>query len=87
MAKHYDGPIEMFEAMLGPQLLYSSGLWSDPMGNCTATDLAVAEINSVAQLISTIERRSETISKVLDVGCGWGALSIAARGLDASSML
>ena len=72
--QHYEVPTELFEAMLGPHLKYSSGWW--PPG---VHDLAHAE---AAMLELTCERAELADGQdVLDLGCGWGSLTlwIAAR--------
>jgi len=68
-AQHYEVPPEFFEHVLGPHLKYSSGLWAD--GVETLAD-AEAEMLRV-----TAERaRIEDGMRILDLGCGWGSLSL-----------
>jgi cyclopropane-fatty-acyl-phospholipid synthase len=67
--QHYEVPAELFEAVLGPHLKYSSCYW--PPG---VTDLASAES---AMLELTAERAELADGQdVLDLGCGWGSLSL-----------
>ncbi len=67
-AQHYEVPPAFFEAVLGPHLKYSSCYWDG------ATDLAGAE---AAMLALTAERAGLADGqRVLDLGCGWGSLSL-----------
>ncbi|MHC4845231.1 MAG: SAM-dependent methyltransferase [Planctomycetota bacterium] len=67
--QHYEVPAGFFEAVLGPRLKYSSGLWEQG----TAT-LAEAE---EAMLALTCERAQlQDGMDVLDLGCGWGSLTL-----------
>jgi cyclopropane-fatty-acyl-phospholipid synthase len=68
-AQHYELPAEFFELFLGPRLKYSCGLWLDGVG-----DLAASED---AMLALTCERAQlQDGMSVLDLGCGWGSLSL-----------
>jgi cyclopropane-fatty-acyl-phospholipid synthase len=67
--QHYELPAEFFELMLGPRLKYSSSYW--PAG---VDDLAAAE---EAMLALVCERAGiEDGMSILDLGCGWGSLSL-----------
>ncbi|MFV8835381.1 cyclopropane-fatty-acyl-phospholipid synthase family protein [Aquisalimonas sp.] len=67
--QHYELPAGFFEAVLGPDLKYSCCLWTEQ----TRT-LADAE---AAMLALTCERAGlESGQDVLELGCGWGALSL-----------
>ena len=67
--QHYEVPAEFFVQCLGPQRKYSSAYW--PGG---VTTLADAE---EAMLDLTIARaRLEDGQDVLELGCGWGSLSL-----------
>jgi len=68
-AQHYELPPGFFERVLGPRLKYSGCLWPQAV-----TDLAGAE---AAMLRLTCERAQiEDGMDVLDLGCGWGSLSL-----------
>jgi cyclopropane-fatty-acyl-phospholipid synthase len=68
-AQHYEVPPAFFEAVLGPHLKYSSAYWPDGV-----TTLADAE---AAMLALTAERAGLADGQtVLDLGCGWGALTL-----------
>ena len=67
--QHYELPAELFRLVLGPRLKYSACWW--PEGVAT---LAEAE---EATLALTVERAGiEDGMTVLDLGCGWGSLSL-----------
>ncbi len=67
--QHYEVPTELFRQVLGPRMKYSSCLF--PPG---VDSLAEAE---EAMLALTCERsRLENGMAVLDLGCGWGSLTL-----------
>ncbi len=66
--QHYELPAEFFQLVLGPRLKYSSCLWQP------GDTLAAAEDRMLAL---TCERaRVEDGMTLLDLGCGWGSLSL-----------
>ena len=68
-AQHYEVPPRFFELVLGPHLKYSSCYW--PNG---VRELGAAE---AAMLALTAERAGLVDGqRVLDLGCGWGSLSL-----------
>jgi cyclopropane-fatty-acyl-phospholipid synthase len=68
-AQHYEVPVAFFQRVLGPHLKYSSCYW--PSGVAT---LGAAE---TAMLGLTAERAGLADGqRVLDLGCGWGSLSL-----------
>jgi cyclopropane-fatty-acyl-phospholipid synthase len=68
-AQHYEVPAAFFQHVLGPQLKYSGCYW--PAGVDT---LGAAE---TAMLGLTAERAGLADGqRVLDLGCGWGALTL-----------
>ncbi len=68
-AQHYEVPAEFFRHVLGPHMKYSCALWND-----SAKNLAQAED---AMLDLTCRRaRLEDGQDVLELGCGWGSLSL-----------
>jgi len=72
-AQHYEVPAEFFRHVLGPQMKYSCALW-----NADTNDLAEAED---AMLELTCSRaRLEDGQDVLELGCGWGSLSLFMAG-------
>ena len=72
-AQHYEVPAEFFRHVLGPHMKYSCALWPDGV-----EDLAEAE---AAMLDLTCRRaRLEDGQEVLELGCGWGSLSLYMAG-------
>jgi cyclopropane-fatty-acyl-phospholipid synthase len=67
--QHYEVPAEFFARVLGPQRKYSSAWW--PQG---VTDLAQAE--AVALAATAEHARLADGQAVLELGCGWGSLSL-----------
>lgn len=68
-AQHYEVPAEFYRRVLGPHRKYSCALWTD-----TSTSLPDAER---AMLALTCQRaRLEDGQDVLELGCGWGSLSM-----------
>ena len=68
-AQHYEVPATLFEAVLGPHLKYSSCYW--PSG---VSELGAAE---AAMLALTAQRAGLADGQeVLDLGCGWGSLTL-----------
>jgi len=68
-AQHYEVPCEFFERVLGPRMKYSCCYWPR-----TNTTLAEAE----DAMLDLFCRRAgvEDGMEVLELGCGWGSLSI-----------
>lgn len=69
--QHYEVSPELFERVLGPHLKYSGCYW--PAG---ATCLADAERASLLQVCERADLRDG--QDILDLGCGWGSLSLLA---------
>jgi cyclopropane-fatty-acyl-phospholipid synthase len=70
--QHYEVPAEFYRHVLGPNMKYSCALWSG------ASDLEEAE---TAMLDLTCRRaRLEDGQDVLELGCGWGSLSLFMAG-------
>jgi cyclopropane-fatty-acyl-phospholipid synthase len=67
--QHYELPAEFFELFLGPRLKYSCGLWGEGTG-----DLAASEDAMLA--LSCERAQLEDGMRVLDLGGGWGSLSL-----------
>jgi cyclopropane-fatty-acyl-phospholipid synthase len=68
--QHYELPPEFFELCLGPQRKYSCCLY--PTGRET---LAEAETAALAETIA--HARLSDGQHILELGCGWGALTLA----------
>jgi cyclopropane-fatty-acyl-phospholipid synthase len=68
-AQHYEVPADFFEIVLGPQRKYSCCIYPFPTTTLMeAEELALAETASHADLADGQD--------VLELGCGWGSLSL-----------
>lgn len=68
-AQHYEVPADFFALMLGPWRKYSACLWKPGTESLGQAEEAMLEL--------TCRRAGiEDGMRVLDLGCGWGALSI-----------
>ena len=71
--QHYEVPAQFFEQVLGSHLKYSCGYWSDfsgpPEKGLDASERAMLELYLERALLVDGQR-------VLDLGCGWGSLSL-----------
>jgi cyclopropane-fatty-acyl-phospholipid synthase len=79
IAHHYNVPPAFYELILDPQMAYSSALWlsSDP-----DYSLADAQRDKLDAICRKLELRPG--QRLLDIGCGWGSLTIhAARSYGA----
>src|SRR5262245_41656013 len=66
IASHYDLNDEFFRLVLGPDMVYSCALFRE------GDDLTAAQMRKLDYHIA--EASALRASRVLDVGCGWGAL-------------
>jgi cyclopropane-fatty-acyl-phospholipid synthase len=67
--QHYEVPAAFFERVLGPRLKYSCCHW--PMGVHSLEEAEEEMLDLTCQ-----RARLEDGMKVLDLGCGWGSLSL-----------
>lgn len=67
--QHYEVPAEFYQLVLGPHLKYSSGYW--PEGVAT-----LAESEEAMLRLSTERAGIEDGQAILDLGCGWGSLTL-----------
>lgn len=67
--QHYGVPAAFFRRVLGPRLKYSACYW--PEGVDTLADAEAAALDRVCRRAGI-----EAGHRVLDLGCGWGALSL-----------
>jgi cyclopropane-fatty-acyl-phospholipid synthase len=65
--RHYDLGNELFQAMLDPGMSYSCAYWRD------ARTLAEAQANKLELVCRKLQL--EPGMRLLDIGCGWGALA------------
>jgi len=68
-AQHYEVPAEFFRLTLGPHLKYSCGLHAEPGSGLEESE---------RRMLALTEERAgvEDGMRVLDLGCGWGSLSL-----------
>lgn len=67
--QHYEVPVAFFQKVLGRRLKYSCGHWPLPTMSLEESEEAMLQLTC---------RRAEIADRmeVLDLGCGWGSLSI-----------
>lgn len=67
--QHYEVPPEFFHQVLGKHLKYSCGYWPEGVENLDDSEKAMLDLYA--------ERAELTNGqKILDLGCGWGSLSL-----------
>ena len=67
--QHYEVPTAFFQRCLGSHLKYSSGLWDDTTRNLDDAEASMLRL--------TCERAQiEDGCQVLELGCGWGSLTL-----------
>jgi len=67
--QHYEVPAAFFERVLGPRRKYSCCYWPDESGSLDAAE-------DEALRITCSTARVENGMRVLDLGCGWGSLTL-----------
>ena len=67
--KHYDLSNDIYRLFLDKDLLYSCAFYEDP-----ADSLEVAQRNKLRHIAAKLDLRPG--QRVLDLGCGWGAMSL-----------
>lgn len=67
--QHYELPSKFFQLVLGPRLKYSSALW--PMGTTNLQEAEAAMLD-----LTCLRAQLEDGQHILDLGCGWGSLSL-----------
>ena len=67
--QHYEVPTEYFKSVLGSHLKYSSCFWNE-----VTTSLEMAEGNMLR--LSCEHAELENGQNILELGCGWGSLSL-----------
>ena len=72
IAAHYDLGNDFYAAWLDAGMNYSSALWSEPQS------LESAQLNKIDCLLQRLSLQPG--QRLLDIGCGWGAVVAAAAG-------
>jgi cyclopropane-fatty-acyl-phospholipid synthase len=67
--QHYELPAEFFATVLGPLLKYSACWWPEGVSDLAAAEQAMLDL-------SCRRARIEDGMDVLDLGCGWGSMSV-----------
>lgn len=67
--QHYEVPAEFFAQVLGKHMKYSSGYWEPTTLNLDDAEAAMLRLTCERALV-------EDGQEILDLGCGWGALSL-----------
>jgi cyclopropane-fatty-acyl-phospholipid synthase len=67
--QHYEVPTEFYELVLGKHLKYSSAYWTDWSGTLDDAERAMLDLYAA-------RARLEDGMEILDLGCGWGSLSL-----------
>jgi cyclopropane-fatty-acyl-phospholipid synthase len=73
IAHHYDLSNEFYALVLDSRMAYSSGYWTSDAPDYTLEDAQADKLDLVCRKLSLRPGR-----RLLDVGCGWGSLSIHA---------
>lgn len=68
-AQHYEVPAEFYHHVLGPYMKYSCALWSDGVAGLAEAEAGMLDL-------SCRRARIEDGMDVLELGCGWGSLSL-----------
>lgn len=78
--QHYEVPAAFFELVLGPHLKYSSALWTPGCTTLGDAELAMLELTTTRAGIRNGHH-------VLELGCGWGSLTLFLARLCPSSRI
>ena len=68
-AQHYEVPADFFQLVLGKHLKYSSGYWKDGVTSIDVSEKDMLEITCAGAELKDGQ-------KILELGCGWGSLSL-----------
>lgn len=68
---HYDVSNDFYQLWLDPKMVYSSAYFSTP--NCSLEDAQIEKLDYICRKL-----RLKAGERLLDIGCGWGALLIHA---------
>ncbi|MFI1917865.1 class I SAM-dependent methyltransferase [Nocardia sp. NPDC020380] len=76
ISHHYDTSNDFYSLLLDPAMAYSCGYFRDGMPAEYGSGLAAAQRDKLDLVCDKLELRPG--SRLLDVGCGWGSLSLHA---------
>jgi cyclopropane-fatty-acyl-phospholipid synthase len=71
ISHHYDVSNEFYAMVLGPSMVYSCAVWSDPSESLESAQAAKLDL-----VCRKLDLRPGM--RLLDVGCGWGSLAVHA---------
>ncbi|MDV6261218.1 cyclopropane-fatty-acyl-phospholipid synthase family protein [Rhodococcoides yunnanense] len=75
ISHHYDLSNDFYELVLDSHMAYSSGYWTSDSPDYTLDDAQRDKLDLVCRKIGLDKRAGQ---RFLDVGCGWGSLSLHA---------
>jgi len=73
IAGHYDLPPEFYRLILDPRMAYSSGYWTSDQPGYTLADAQRDKLELICGKLGLAPG-----ARLLDIGCGWGSLSLYA---------
>jgi cyclopropane-fatty-acyl-phospholipid synthase len=73
IAHHYDVPPAFYQLILDPQMAYSSGYWTSAGPGYTLEDAQRDKLDQICRKLAL-----EPGMRLLDIGCGWGSLTVHA---------
>eukprot|EP00842_Homolaphlyctis_polyrhiza_P003731 jgi/Hompol1/4359/HPOL_001757-RA len=76
---HYDRGDDFYNWFLGPMMIYTSGIMSSDNKRETLEELQQRKLETVCRKINL-----KPSDRMLDIGCGWGTLSVHAAKLGAT---
>ncbi|MBS1953189.1 MAG: class I SAM-dependent methyltransferase [Cyanobacteria bacterium SZAS-4] len=68
--QHYEVPTEFYKLVLGPHLKYSCAFWNEQTKTLRQAEEAMLKLTCTRADIA------DTGMKILELGCGWGSLSL-----------
>ena len=76
---HYDQPVAFYASFLDPEMVYSCAYWDDGIDSLEGAQAAKLDYTLRKMRLCPGER-------LLDIGCGWGALVIRAAQMGAEAL-
>jgi len=75
ISHHYDLSNEFYRLILDPSMAYSCAYWESSQSNTTLAQAQCDKVDRICRKVGLHEQRGTWL---LDVGCGWGSLSLHA---------